>query len=95
VVTPGLGAPGAGVRPGTPTNRGGPVDRRQALKRKACGEHRLTTAASVVRILAQRKLLTLAKSEVTVGCLDIERLKLMLAKARHEQFVLLLLNAAG
>ena len=27
VVTPGVGAPGVGVRPGTPTNRGGPVDR--------------------------------------------------------------------
>ena len=25
--TPGVGAPGVGVRPGTPTNRGGPVDR--------------------------------------------------------------------
>jgi len=27
VVTPGLGAPGVGVRPGTPMNRGGPVNR--------------------------------------------------------------------
>jgi hypothetical protein len=27
VVTPGVGAPGVGVRPGTPMNRGGPVDR--------------------------------------------------------------------
>jgi hypothetical protein len=27
VVTPGVGAPGVGVRPGTPANRGGPVDR--------------------------------------------------------------------
>jgi hypothetical protein len=27
VVTPGVGAPGVGVRAGTPTNRGGPVDR--------------------------------------------------------------------
>lgn len=26
-VTPGVGAPGAGVRPGTPANRGGPVNR--------------------------------------------------------------------
>lgn len=26
-VTPGVGAPGVGVRPGTPTNRGGSVDR--------------------------------------------------------------------
>src|SRR4030088_2198781 len=37
-------------------------------------------------ILAQRELLTLARSEVTVGRLEIERLKLMLAKARREQF---------
>jgi len=37
-------------------------------------------------ILAQREQLTLAKSEVTVGRLEIERLKLMLAKARREQF---------
>lgn len=27
VVTPGVGAPGVGVRPGTPLNRGGPVNR--------------------------------------------------------------------
>ena len=27
VVKPGVGAPGVGVRPGTPENRGGPVDR--------------------------------------------------------------------
>ncbi len=27
VVTPGLGASGVGVRPGTPMNRGGPVNR--------------------------------------------------------------------
>lgn len=27
VVTPGVGAPGVGVRPGTPANRGGPVNR--------------------------------------------------------------------
>jgi hypothetical protein len=26
-VTPGVGAPGVGVRPGTPANRGGPVNR--------------------------------------------------------------------
>lgn len=26
-VTPGVGAPGVGVRPGTPMNRGGPVNR--------------------------------------------------------------------
>ena len=37
-------------------------------------------------ILAQRELLTLAKSEVTVSRLEIERLKLKLAKARREQF---------
>src|SRR5271165_1627240 len=37
-------------------------------------------------ILAQREQLTLAKSEVTVGRLEIERLKLLLAKARREQF---------
>ncbi|MBZ6075749.1 hypothetical protein [Microvirga puerhi] len=27
VATPGVGAPGIGVRPGTPMNRGGPVNR--------------------------------------------------------------------
>src|ERR1700759_5757687 len=37
-------------------------------------------------IIAQREELTLAKSEVTAGRLEIERLKLMLAKARREQF---------
>src|ERR1022692_5173607 len=37
-------------------------------------------------IIAQRELLMLAKSEVTVGRLEIERLKLMLAKARREKF---------
>jgi Transposase C of IS166 homeodomain len=37
-------------------------------------------------ILAQREQLVLARSEVTVGRLEIERLKLMLAKARREQF---------
>ena len=37
-------------------------------------------------ILAQRELLTLATSEVTVGRLEIERLKLMLAKARRGQY---------
>jgi transposase len=37
-------------------------------------------------ILAQREMLTIARSEVTVGRLEIERLKLMLAKARREQF---------
>jgi transposase len=43
-------------------------------------------AAAHVMILAQREQLALAKSEVTVGRLEIERLKLMLAKARREQF---------
>jgi transposase len=43
-------------------------------------------AAAHAMILAQRELLMLAKSEVTVGRLEIERLKLMLAKARREQF---------
>ncbi|MEA2910217.1 MAG: transposase [Bradyrhizobium sp.] len=37
-------------------------------------------------ILAQREQLALAKSEVTVGRLEIERLKLMLARARRDQF---------
>jgi transposase len=43
-------------------------------------------AAAHAMILAQRDQLALAKSEVTVGRLEIERLKLMLAKARREQF---------
>ena len=43
-------------------------------------------AAAHAMILAQREQLTLAKSEVTTGRLEIERLKLMLAKARREQF---------
>uniref|UniRef100_Q07JE6 Transposase IS66 n=1 Tax=Rhodopseudomonas palustris (strain BisA53) TaxID=316055 RepID=Q07JE6_RHOP5 len=43
-------------------------------------------AAAHAMILAQREQLTLAKSELTVGRLEIERLKLMLAKARREQF---------
>jgi transposase len=43
-------------------------------------------AAAHAMILAQRELLTLATSEVTVGRLEIERLKLMLAKARREQY---------
>ena len=42
-------------------------------------------AAAHAMILAQRKQLTLARSEVTVGRLEIERLKLMLAKARRER----------
>src|ERR1700676_2379616 len=37
-------------------------------------------------IIAQREQLTLARGEVTVGRLEIERLKLMLAKARRERF---------
>src|SRR6202522_534170 len=37
-------------------------------------------------ILAQREMLTIARSEVTVSRLELERLKLMLAKARREQF---------
>ena len=41
-------------------------------------------AAAHAMILAQRELLTLATSEVTVNRLEIERLKLMLAKARRE-----------
>jgi transposase len=43
-------------------------------------------AAAHAMILAQREQLTLAKSAVTIGRLEIERLKLMLAKARREQF---------
>src|SRR5271165_4623859 len=43
-------------------------------------------AAAHAVILAQREMLTIARSEVTVGRLEIERLKLMLAKARREQF---------
>ena len=43
------------------------------------------TAAHAM-ILAQREMLMMARSEVTVGRLEIERLKLMLAKARREQF---------
>jgi transposase len=37
-------------------------------------------------ILAQRARLALAQNEVTVGRLEIERLKLLLAKARRQQF---------
>jgi transposase len=43
-------------------------------------------AAAHAVILAQQEMLTIARSEVTVGRLEIERLKLMLAKARREQF---------
>jgi hypothetical protein len=74
-------------------------DSRQESSRIFCGEYGwfviVTTpsdplpadlAAAHAMILAQREQLTLAKSEVTVGRLEIERLKLMLAKARREQF---------
>jgi len=37
-------------------------------------------------ILAQREMLTIARSEVTVSRLELERLRLILAKARREQF---------
>src|SRR5271168_530408 len=43
-------------------------------------------AAAHAMILSQREMLTMVRSEVTVGRLEIERLKLMLAKARREQF---------
>jgi transposase len=43
-------------------------------------------AAAHAMIIAQREQLTIAKSKVTVSRLEIERLKLMLAKARREQF---------
>src|SRR5471032_843191 len=46
----------------------------------------LDLAAAHAMILAQREQLTLANSEVTVGRLEIERLKLMLSKARREQY---------
>ena len=36
-------------------------------------------------IVAQREMLRLAQSELTVSRLEIERYKLMLAKARREQ----------
>ena len=45
-----------------------------------------TLASAHAMILSQRQMLVLAQSEVTVGRLEIERLKLMLAKARREQF---------
>ena len=37
-------------------------------------------------ILAQRDLLAAARSEAKTRALEIERLKLQLAKARHERF---------
>src|SRR5258708_28830358 len=37
-------------------------------------------------ILTQREMLTIARSEAIVSRLELERLKLMLAKARREQF---------
>ncbi len=43
-------------------------------------------AAAHAMILAQREMLAIARSEVTVSRLELERLKLMLAKARREQF---------
>jgi transposase len=43
-------------------------------------------AAAHAMILAQREMLTVARSEVALGRLEIERLKLMLAKARRTQF---------
>ena len=43
-------------------------------------------AAAHAMILAQREMLTIARSEVTVSRLELERLKLMLAKARRERF---------
>jgi len=43
-------------------------------------------AAAHAMILAQHEMLTVARNEVIVSRLEIERLKLMLAKARREQF---------
>src|SRR5271165_2190743 len=43
-------------------------------------------AAAHAVILAQREMLTIARSEVTVSRLELERYKLLLAKARREQF---------
>jgi len=43
-------------------------------------------ASAHAMILAQREALMLAQSETQVGRLEIERLKLMLAKLRREQF---------
>ena len=43
-------------------------------------------AAAHAMILAQREMLAEARSEAKVWALEIERLKLMLAKARREKF---------
>jgi transposase len=43
-------------------------------------------AAAHEMIVAQREMLRLAQSELTVSRLEIERYKLMLAKARREQY---------
>ena len=43
-------------------------------------------ASAHAMILATRALLALAQSELTVGRLEVERLKLLLAKARREHF---------
>jgi Transposase C of IS166 homeodomain len=43
-------------------------------------------AAAHAMILAQREMLAEARTEATVWALEIERLKLLLAKARREKF---------
>jgi transposase len=43
-------------------------------------------AGTHAMILAQREMLAVAQSEAKVRALEIERLKLLLAKARHERF---------
>jgi transposase len=43
-------------------------------------------ASAQATILAQREALALSQTEIKVGRLEIERLKLMLAKVRREQF---------
>ena len=45
-----------------------------------------TLASAHAMIVATRALLALAQSELTIGRLEIERLKLLLAKARREHF---------
>ena len=45
-----------------------------------------TLASAHAMIVATRALLALAQSELTVGRLEVERLKLLLAKARREHF---------
>ena len=49
-------------------------------------------AAAHAMILAQHEMLTVARNEVIVSRLEIERLKLMLAKARREQSSWLVLH---